>query len=106
MADIMSLLGLGTSLLGGAGGGMAGGVGTTGGYSMTMTQAQYIQNDLLQAQTIQYQMMANTTKQAMERWKLMQETQIKTFEIAQDVTVNQAKAEKKCFDKWTQYIQS
>jgi hypothetical protein len=40
----------------------------------------------------------------MERWKVLQDTQTKIFEIQQDVTVNKARTADKAFQKWDDYI--
>jgi hypothetical protein len=70
----------------------------------SMTQLQ--QNDYNNAQTIAIQMQADAQKQQMERWKILQDTQTKIFEIQQDVTVNKAKTTDKMFNKWDEYIRS
>lgn len=67
-----------------------------------MTQMQ--QNDYNNAMTIGIQMQADAQKQQMERWKILQDTQTKIFEIQQDVTVNKAKTTDKMFNKWDEYI--
>ena len=61
-------------------------------------------NDQQNAMTIYSQTMAQTQKQQMSRWQIMQDTQTKIFEIQQDVTVNQAKTQDKMFKKWDEYI--
>lgn len=68
----------------------------------SMTQMQ--QNDYNNAMTIGIQMQADAQKQQMERWKILQDTQTKIFEIQQDVTVNKAKTTDKMFNKWDEYI--
>ncbi len=70
----------------------------------SMTQLQ--QNDYNNAQTVAIQMQADAQKQQMERWKILQDTQTKIFEIQQDVTVNKAKTTDKMFNKWDEYIRS
>ena len=62
--------------------------------------------DYQNAQTISTQIAANAQKSEMERWKILQDTQTKCFEIQQDVTVNQAKTQDKMFNKWDEYIRS
>lgn len=63
-------------------------------------------SDTQQAQTIYTQIGADAQKQQMERWKILQDTQTKIFEIQQDVTVNKAKTQDKMFNKWDEYIRS
>lgn len=72
--------------------------------SMAMVQMQL--SDTQQAQTIATQIGADAQKQQMERWKILQDTQTKVFEIQQDVTVNKAKTQDKMFGKWDEYIRS
>ncbi|MBM3461345.1 MAG: hypothetical protein FJX76_04515 [Armatimonadetes bacterium] len=69
-----------------------------------MTQMQ--NNDFQNAMTISTQMQADAQKQQMERWKILQDTQTKIFEIQQDVTVNKARTQDKMFNKWDEYIRS
>ncbi|MCL5036184.1 MAG: hypothetical protein M1269_03600 [Chloroflexi bacterium] len=54
--------------------------------------------------TIYTQTLAETQKQQMQRWQILQDTQTKIFEIQQDVTVNKAKTQDKMFQKWDEYI--
>ena len=63
-------------------------------------------NQFNNAQTIYTQIQADNQKQAMERWKILQDTQTKIFEIQQDVTANKAKTQDKAFQQWDQYIRS
>ena len=72
--------------------------------SMIVSGQQYVMNDINNAMTVRQQMMADSQKQAMRRWQIMQDTQTKIFEIQQDVTVNKAKTQDKMFQKWDQYI--
>ncbi|MBM3461346.1 MAG: hypothetical protein FJX76_04520 [Armatimonadetes bacterium] len=69
-----------------------------------MTQMQ--NNDFQNAMTISTQMQADAQKQQMQRWKILQDTQTKIFEIQQDVTVNKARTQDKMFNKWDEYIRS
>ena len=77
-----------------------------GGAANFAAQQQLATSDQQQAQTIQTQIQADAQKQQAERWKILRETQTKVFEIQQDVTVNQAKAQDKAFNKWSDYIRS
>lgn len=54
--------------------------------------------------TTQLQMAVDQQRQQMERWKIMQDTQTKIFEIQQDVTVNKARTQDKAWQKWDEYI--
>jgi len=67
-----------------------------------MTQMQ--NNDFQNALTIGTQIQADNQKQQMQRWKILQDTQTKIFEIQQDVTVNKARTQDKMFNKWDEYI--
>lgn len=76
------------------------------GMANAAAMTQLIQSDYQQAQTIGAQMMADSQKQQMRRWQIMQDTQTKIFEIQQDVNVHKAKTSDKMFGKWDQYIRS
>ncbi len=76
------------------------------GQANSVGQFQMFMSDYQQAQTIQTQIGADTQKQQMERWKILQDTQTKIFEIQQEVTVNKAKTQDKMFNKWDDYIRS
>lgn len=56
-----------------------------------------------QAQTIQTQIQADAQKQQTKRWKILQETQSKIFEIQQNITVSHAKTQDKLYDKMLEY---
>ncbi len=76
------------------------------GMANAASMTQMVQSDYQQAQTIGTQMQADSQKNQMRRWQIMQDTQTKIFEIQQDVTVNKAKTQDKMFNKWDQYIRS
>ncbi len=76
------------------------------GQANSVAQFQMFMSDFQQAQTIQTQIGADAQKQQMSRWKILQDTQTKIFEIQQDVTVNKAKTQDKMFNKWDEYIRS
>lgn len=89
--------------------GMGADLGAAGAITNNANQAailQMILTDMQQAQTIYTQIAADAQKQRAERWKIMQDTQTKIFEITQDVTVNKAKTVDKGFNAWDQYIRS
>ncbi len=65
---------------------------------------QIYMTDQQNSQTTLTTIAANQQKSEMERWKILQDTQTKCFEIQQDVSVNQAKTEDKMFGKWDEYI--
>ena len=69
-----------------------------------MSAMQMQNNEYQNAATIQSQMVADSQKQQMDRWKIAQDTQTKIFEITQDVTVQRAKTQDKVFQHWDQYI--
>lgn len=62
------------------------------------------QLDTANAQSIMSQMQADNQKQQMERWKILQDTQTKIFEIQQDVTANKAQTQDKAYKRWDEYI--
>ena len=66
--------------------------------------AQMKANDFQNAQSIYTSMQADAQKSQMNRWKILQDTQTKIFEIQQDVTVNRARTQDKMFGKWDEYI--
>ena len=72
--------------------------------SNIIAQQQMSANDLQNAMTIATQIQADAQKQQMERWKIIQDTQTKIFEIMQDVTNNRSKTQDKMFNKWDEYI--
>lgn len=74
--------------------------------SSAASVAQMAASDAQNAQTIYTQMQASAQKNEMERWKILQDTQTKIFEIQQEVTVNRAKVQDKMFGKWDEYIRS
>ena len=76
------------------------------GLANAMSVLQLQTSDIQQAHTIAMQIQANAQKQQMERWKILQDTQTKIFEIQQEVTVNKAKTQDKMFNKWDDYIRS
>lgn len=65
---------------------------------------QMTNTDFQNAQTITTQMEAENQKQQMERWKILQDTQTKIFEIQQDVTTYKAQMQDKAYKKWDEYI--
>ncbi|MDO5295086.1 MAG: hypothetical protein Q4F00_00375 [bacterium] len=60
--------------------------------------------DYQQAQTIQAEIASTAQKQEMGRWKILQDTQTKCFEMQQETTLNRAKTQDKLFNKWDDYI--
>lgn len=76
--------------------------------SLTSAASSYalMANDYQQAQTIYTQVESMTQKQEMERWKILQDTQTKIFEIQQETTVNRAKTQDKMYNKWDEYIRA
>jgi hypothetical protein len=76
------------------------------GLSNLMSAMQMQNNDYQNAQTIATQMQSDNQKQQMERWKILQDTQTKIFEIQQDVTANKAQTQDKAYKKWDEYIRA
>jgi hypothetical protein len=63
-------------------------------------------NDFLDAQTMATQASAPNQNQQMQRWRILQDTQAKIFEVQQNVTLNKAKTQDKAFKKLDRYIRS
>jgi hypothetical protein len=72
--------------------------------SYQTSKFQMTMSDQQNAQSIQTQIAADAQKQQMQRWKIMQDTQTKVFEIQQDVTANKAQTQDKMYRKWDEYI--
>jgi hypothetical protein len=60
--------------------------------------------DMQQAQTIFTQVQADAQKQRAERWRILQDTQTRIFQLTQDVTVNRARTQDRAFNAMDQYI--
>jgi hypothetical protein len=60
--------------------------------------------DATNVNAIQSQMAADAMQQQMQRWKVLQDTQTKIFEIQQDVTANKSQTQDKAYQKWDEYI--
>ena len=56
------------------------------------------------SQTMATMLQGDAQQQQQERWKITQDTQMKIFEIQQDVTSNKAKTQDKAYSSWDQYI--
>jgi len=82
-----------------------GGIGG-GGSSSALTQAQLQATDAMQTDQVQTQIQAERQKHEWNKWKIIQDTQTKIFEIQQDVTLNRAKTQDKIFGKWDEFIRS
>ena len=76
------------------------------GQANSVAQFQMFMSDFQQSQSISTATAMDAQKQQMERWKILQDTQTKIFEIQQDVTVNKAKTQDKMYNKWDEYIRS
>lgn len=57
-----------------------------------------------ESQLMNNRFLAERRKEEMERWKILQDTQTKIFEIQQDVTVNKARTQDRAYKKWDEYI--
>ncbi|MHB2020773.1 MAG: hypothetical protein ACYCW6_27865 [Candidatus Xenobia bacterium] len=71
-----------------------------------MSKKQLGANDAQNAATIATQIQSDAQKQQMDRWKILEDTQTKIFEIQQDVSVNKAKTQDKMYNKWDEYIRA
>ena len=54
--------------------------------------------------TIQQQMRQDGQRQALERWKILRETQTKIFELQQDVTIQRARHANAARRAWEKFI--
>jgi hypothetical protein len=69
---------------------------------LAITQMQV--TDYQNMMTVMTQMYAADQTNRMQRWKIMQDAQMKTFEINQTVTFDSANIAKKLADKWDGYV--
>ena len=60
--------------------------------------------DELKKEETQIEMSASRERAEYEKWKILQDTQQKAFEIQQDVTVNNAKEKDKMYSKWDEFV--
>ena len=74
------------------------------GQANSVSQFQMFMADFQQSQSISTAVAMDAQKQQMERWKILQDTQTKIFELQQEVTVHKAKTQDKMFNKWDDYI--
>ncbi len=65
-----------------------------------------IQTTQIQVEQMQTSMAAAAEKAEWNKWKIVQDTQNKIYEIQQTVTVDKAKTQDKMFNKWDEYIKS
>lgn len=72
--------------------------------SQVMTQSQMALTDQIQVEQTAYSMAAEQQKSEWNKWKILQDTQTKIYEIQQDVTLNRAKVQDKMFQKWDEFI--
>lgn len=82
---------------------LIGGIGG-GGSSSVLTMAQLQATDQMQSEQVAMQIAVERQKHEWTKWKILQDTQTKIFEIQQDVTLNRAKTQDKLFNKWDDYI--
>ena len=68
--------------------------------------AQMANNNQIKADETLLAMQAESEKAEWNKWKLIQDTQNKIYEIQQGVAVDQAKTQDKMFNKWDEYIKS
>lgn len=75
-------------------------------FANTAAIAQIQQSDILQAQQIGTQMIAEARRSQTQQWQIQSELQTKIHEITAKVTVNKAKVADKAHNAYTQYISS
>lgn len=67
---------------------------------------QMLQNSQINIEQTQLSMQAAAEKSEWNKWKIVQDTQNKIYEIQQTVTVDKAKTQDKMFNKWDEYVKS
>ena len=75
-----------------------------GDMSMTIAMTQMQVTDYQNMMTVMTQMYASDQVNQLNRWKIMQDAQMKSFEINQTVTVDSAKKAKDMAKQWDGYI--
>ena len=65
-----------------------------------------LNNTNIRVEEMQLSMAAESEKAEWNKWKIIQDTQNKIYEIQQGVAVDQAKTQDKMFQKWDEYIKS
>lgn len=63
-------------------------------------------NEFENAVAVATRMQSDNQKTQIERWKILQDTQTKIFEIQQEITANKAATHDKKYSKWDQYIRA
>jgi len=61
-------------------------------------------SDYQQAETVRTQVAANARKNDAKRWKLLQDTMTKMFEMQQETMAFKARTRDKISGKWDEYI--
>ena len=72
----------------------------------SMSGAQMLNSASIKAEEAQLSMASESEKSEWNKWKMIQDTQNKIYEIQQGVAVDQAKTQDKMFNKWNEYIKS
>jgi len=72
----------------------------------TMSANQMLNSASIKAEEAQLAMASESEKSEWNKWKMIQDTQNKIYEIQQGVAVDQAKTQDKMFNKWDEYIKS
>ncbi len=70
----------------------------------TIAQQILLQNVQRNAETIARQIQIDNQRNQSDRWRILQDTQSKIFEIQQDVSINQARTADKMYEKWDEFI--
>ena len=78
--------------------------GNFGSLSSSYMMLQFQNNDQIKAEETLLAMQAESEKAEWNKWKIIQDTQNKIYEIQQTVAVDQAKTQDKMFNKWDEYI--
>lgn len=78
----------------------------TNSINSAMSGAQMLNSASIKAEEAKLSMASESEKSEWNKWKMIQDTQNKIYEIQQGVAVDQAKTQDKMFNKWDEYIKS
>jgi hypothetical protein len=74
--------------------------------SAMVNAAQLAQTSQIEMEQTQMAMAAYRERAEWDKWKLLQDTQTKIYEIQQEVAINKAKTQEKMFQKWDEVVKS
>jgi len=74
--------------------------------SAAVNAAQLAHVSQIEMEQTQMAMAAYRERAEWDKWKLLQDTQTKIYEIQQEVAINKAKVQEKMFQKWDEVVKS